>query len=47
MAEKTKHNYDGSKIETLCWLKHIRLRMGMYSGRIANSGHCDDQSGIS
>ena len=26
MAEKTKHNYDESKIKTLSSLEHIRLR---------------------
>jgi topoisomerase-4 subunit B len=36
MAEKTKHNYDESKIKTLSSLEHIRLRTGMYLGRIGN-----------
>ena len=47
MAGKPESNCDESKIETLYRLKHIRLRMGMFGGRIANSGHCDDHSGIS
>ncbi|MEI9960155.1 MAG: hypothetical protein WDM76_03185 [Limisphaerales bacterium] len=34
MAEKTKNNYDESKIKTLSSLEHIRLRTGMYIGRI-------------
>ncbi len=36
MAEKTKHHYDESKIKTLSSLEHIRLRTGMYIGRIGN-----------
>ena len=36
MAEKNKHNYDESKIKTLSSLEHIRLRTGMYIGRIGN-----------
>ena len=39
MAEKTKHNYDESKIKTLSSLEHIRLRTGMYIGRIGNGNH--------
>ena len=42
MAEKTKHNYDESKIKTLSSLDHIRLRTGMYIGRIGNGNHYDD-----
>src|SRR5678816_4751285 len=42
MAEKTKHNYDESKIKTLRSLEHIRLRTGMYIGRIGNGNHYDD-----
>src|SRR5512134_467186 len=42
MAEKTKHNYDESKIKTLSSLEHIRLRTGMYIGRIGNGTHYDD-----
>ena len=33
---KPKHNYDESKIKTLSSLEHIRLRTGMYIGRIGN-----------
>jgi hypothetical protein len=36
MPEKTKHNYDESKIKTLSSLEHIRLRTGMYIRRIGN-----------
>jgi len=42
MSEKTKHNYDESKIKTLSSLEHIRLRTGMYIGRIGNGSHPDD-----
>jgi topoisomerase IV subunit B len=42
MAENGKHNYDESKIKTLSSLEHIRLRTGMYIGRIGNGSHYDD-----
>ena len=42
MAEKAKHNYDESKIKTLSSLEHIRLRTGMYIGRIGSGAHPDD-----
>src|SRR5438552_15514143 len=42
MPEKPKHNYDESKIKTLSSLEHIRLRTGMYIGRIGDGSHCDD-----
>src|SRR5215831_5987826 len=42
MAEKQKHNYDESKIKTLSSLEHIRLRTGMYIGRIGDGSHYDD-----
>src|SRR6184192_4268861 len=42
MAEKTKHAYDESKIKTLSSLEHIRLRTGMYIGRIGDGTHYDD-----
>jgi len=37
-----KHTYDESKIKTLSSLEHIRLRTGMYIGRIGNGSHYDD-----
>src|SRR3974377_548293 len=40
MAEK--HVYDESKIKKLSSLEHIRLRTGMYIGRIGNGSHPDD-----
>jgi DNA gyrase subunit B/topoisomerase-4 subunit B len=42
MAENAKHTYDESKIKTLSSLEHIRLRTGMYIGRIGNGSHPDD-----
>src|SRR5512138_1753834 len=42
MAENSKHIYDESKIKTLSSLEHIRLRTGMYIGRIGNGSHYDD-----
>ncbi|MGD0615217.1 MAG: DNA topoisomerase IV subunit B [Verrucomicrobiota bacterium] len=42
MAETAKNNYDESKIKTLSSLEHIRLRTGMYVGRIGNGSHPDD-----
>src|SRR3954468_19673331 len=42
MAENAKHNYDESKIKTLSSLEHIRLRTGMYIGRIGNGSNPDD-----
>ncbi len=42
MAENDKHVYDESKIKTLSSLEHIRLRTGMYIGRIGDGSHYDD-----
>jgi DNA gyrase subunit B/topoisomerase-4 subunit B len=47
MADKNsgagkKHVYDESKIKTLSSIEHIRLRTGMYIGRIGNGSHHDD-----
>ena len=39
---KHKHVYDESKIKTLSSLEHIRLRTGMYIGRIGDGSHYDD-----
>jgi len=36
------HNYDESKIKTLSSLEHIRLRPGMYIGRLGTGSHPDD-----
>ena len=37
-----KHTYDESKVKTLSSLEHIRLRTGMYIGRIGNGDDPDD-----
>ena len=42
MAADKKHVYDESKIKTLSSLEHIRLRTGMYIGRIGDGSHYDD-----
>src|SRR5260370_35253935 len=42
MAEIKKQIYDESKIKTLSSLEHIRLRTGMYIGRIRDGSHYDD-----
>src|SRR6267154_2784702 len=42
MAETKKHVYDESKIMTLSSLEHIRLRTGMYIGRLGDGSHFDD-----
>lgn len=42
MPETKKHAYDESKIKTLSSLEHIRLRTGMYIGRIGDGSHYDD-----
>ena len=41
MAE-TAQKYDESKVKTLSSLEHIRLRPGMYVGRMGNGSHADD-----
>ena len=35
-------DYDESKIKTLSSIEHIRLRPGMYIGRLGNGSHPDD-----
>ncbi len=42
MSETKKHVYDESKIKTLSSLEHIRLRTGMYIGRVGDGSHYDD-----
>src|SRR5437764_1156839 len=42
MSETKKQVYDESKIKTLSSLEHIRLRTGMYIGRIGDGSHYDD-----
>ncbi len=41
MAKKSE-NYDESKIKTLSSLEHIRLRTGMYIGRLGDGSNPDD-----
>ena len=42
MADAKKQVYDESKTKTLSSLEHIRLRTGMYIGRIGDGSHYDD-----
>jgi topoisomerase IV subunit B len=42
MSEKKNINYDESKIKTLSSLEHIRLRTGMYIGRLGDGSNVDD-----
>jgi topoisomerase-4 subunit B len=37
-----KHDYDESKVKTLSSLEHIRMRTGMYIGRLGDGAHYDD-----
>lgn len=41
-GKQVKHKYDESKIRTLSSLEHIRLRTGMYIGRLGNGANPDD-----
>ncbi len=40
--ESTKNHYDESKIQTLSPLEHIRLRSGMYIGRLGDGSNQND-----
>ena len=42
MPDDKKHIYDESKIKTLSSIEHIRLRTGMYIGRLGDGSHYDD-----
>jgi topoisomerase IV subunit B len=42
MGKEPQHKYDESKIKTLSSLEHIRLRTGMYIGRIGDGTNYDD-----
>ena len=42
MSAKPTQVYDESKIKTLSSLEHIRLRTGMYIGRVGDGSHYDD-----
>ena len=39
---KKEVNYDGEDIKTLDWKEHIRLRPGMYIGKLGDGSHADD-----
>src|SRR5437868_7767161 len=41
-SDNKKQVYDESKIKTLSSLEHIRLRTGMYIGRLGDGSHYDD-----
>ena len=40
--KKQEVNYDGEDIKTLDWKEHIRLRPGMYIGKLGDGSHADD-----
>ncbi len=42
MADNKAHAYTDDKIQTLSALEHIKLRPGMYIGRMGNGSHPDD-----
>jgi topoisomerase IV subunit B len=42
MANGTSHNYTEASIKTLSSTEHIRLRPGMYIGRLGNGAHAED-----
>jgi topoisomerase-4 subunit B len=43
MAKKTAdHNYTEESIQSLDWREHIRLRPGMYIGKLGDGAHRDD-----
>jgi topoisomerase-4 subunit B len=42
MNRQERHKYDESKIKTLSSLEHIRLRTGMYIGRLGDGSNFDD-----
>jgi len=42
MARAPEHNYTEASIKTLSSTEHIRLRPGMYIGRLGNGAHAED-----
>ncbi|RME67539.1 MAG: type IIA DNA topoisomerase subunit B, partial [Verrucomicrobia bacterium] len=42
MARAPSHNYTEASIKTLSSTEHIRLRPGMYIGRLGNGAHAED-----
>ncbi|MCK4505745.1 MAG: type IIA DNA topoisomerase subunit B, partial [Candidatus Aegiribacteria sp.] len=41
-SDESSSVYDESKVKTLSSIEHIRLRTGMYIGRIGDGSHPDD-----
>lgn len=37
-----QHNYTEENIRSLDWKEHIRLRPGMYIGKLGDGSHIDD-----
>ena len=42
MAEKEISNYNEDSIKSLDWKEHIRLRPGMYIGKLGDGSSADD-----
>jgi topoisomerase-4 subunit B len=42
MAQQTDHNYSEDSIKSLDWKEHIRLRPGMYIGKLGDGSSLDD-----
>jgi topoisomerase-4 subunit B len=42
MAQATDHNYSEDSIKSLDWKEHIRLRPGMYIGKLGDGSSLDD-----
>ena len=42
MSENTVVNYSEDNIRTLDWQEHIRLRPGMYIGKLGDGSSADD-----
>lgn len=42
MAKKSTHNYNEDSIQSLDWKEHIRLRPGMYIGKLGDGTSRDD-----
>ncbi|MBU3676192.1 MAG: hypothetical protein FGM54_03295, partial [Chitinophagaceae bacterium] len=41
-TEKNNNQYDESSIRSLDWREHIRLRPGMYIGKLGDGSSVDD-----
>ena len=42
MAEQTDSTYNDDSIKSLDWKEHIRLRPGMYLGKLGDGSSLDD-----